>query len=751
MEGRHALGQGDGRGFAQDNQLPRVKGVLLFRRYLLTPALISVGRGLLGSLLALGLCFSLWAQSTSVTIRRVKPTEAGAKDGSSWANAMSLTRALAASTSGDEVWVAAGTYKPHASTRTISFTVKAGVKVYGGFAGTETSKDERDAEANHPTILSGDIGTTGTHTDNSYHVATITGNNAELHDLTLTRGQATNTTPNSPERLGGGLYVGAHTGIVLSHCAFSQNTSDGSGGGLYTLASSSATLNHCIFRNNTSSVFSGGGAVFNGGATLNHCLFARNRSEASGGGVTFVGTATLRNCVFAHNSSVSGAGFDGGGGAYFGAGATVTNCTFYKNTAGNVGGGIRADAADFDLRNSLFFGNTAAGTSPNGPQVYVNNASRLRIDYCLIAGGSAGLRLPDGTSGIPTNAVSLGGASETDIFASVTAGDDTFLHLKLGSPAVDAGTDTYYANTEDLAGNTRDFGAAVDLGAYEFVLPDEDGNGLIEIGSLGELDYIRNNLSGKYELMKDLDFREGCGDEGTAASACDYPDWVPQDNDGNIVDDPADGTNAGFTPIPAEGSFEGTFEGNGYAIKNLYINLRAAEGVKVGLFGGASGATIQNVGLTGEHMFVSVITTSGDASVGSLSGTANDSMIRNCYATGDVTATTIGTGAEIRAGGLFGDADSGVTFSNCYATGDVTVRGLGTVYVGGLSGSSRGITIENCYATGDVKATGAYRIAGGLEGHSDRNNIRSSYHSGTLPLGSDDRKVPPAPPRRSLS
>ncbi len=83
----------------------------------------------------------------------------GANDGTSWADAfMDLHDALAVAVAGDEVWIAAGTYKPDRGTgdRNMSFLIPAGVALYGGFDGWETDREQRDRVPN-PTILSGDL------------------------------------------------------------------------------------------------------------------------------------------------------------------------------------------------------------------------------------------------------------------------------------------------------------------------------------------------------------------------------------------------------------------------------------------------------------------------------------------------------------------------------------------------------------------------------------------------------------------
>src|SRR5512133_3741360 len=110
-----------------------------------------------------------YAQAYSVVFVDCDAT--GENDGSSWKNAYTdLQSALLKAHPGSEIWVVACVYKPTTgSDRSISFRLKNGVALYGGFAGNEDSLAQRDL-AKNVTILSGDIGVTGEARDNSYHV-----------------------------------------------------------------------------------------------------------------------------------------------------------------------------------------------------------------------------------------------------------------------------------------------------------------------------------------------------------------------------------------------------------------------------------------------------------------------------------------------------------------------------------------------------------------------------------------------------
>ncbi len=192
--------------------------------------------------------FLLTVSNSHAATLFVDNSASGSNNGTSWADAytdLQIAINAAAANSGGEVWVAAGRYSPtswpngeiDSATREIHFSLKNGVTVYGGFAGTETLLNKRDVDANK-TILSGDIGTEGDDSDNCYHVFyhpedTDLDATAVLDGFTISGGKADITDhPGSEHSYGGGMY-NDKSSPMLTNCTFSGDFAGYDGGGIY--------------------------------------------------------------------------------------------------------------------------------------------------------------------------------------------------------------------------------------------------------------------------------------------------------------------------------------------------------------------------------------------------------------------------------------------------------------------------------------------------------------------------------------
>lgn len=269
------------------------------------------------------LSFNLTAQKTYF----VDPNGTG--QGTSWHDAAGdLSAVLFAAKSGDQVWVAKGTYLPTADyNRDIAFQIPNDVKVYGGFKGNETSLNQRDYMTN-TTVLSGELNSASP-ADNSYNVVVIKNANKEtlLDGFTITNGTANgNGTTGVRNRCGGALYI------------------DGSGLG----NSSNPKIANCTFVNNQSR---DGGAVYNNGIagqanpTFVNCSFAANLADLDGGAIFNDGRKNGQCSPVFVECNIEGNSANYGGGVcnYAGAGESspvFNNCHFANNNAKVRGGGM---------------------------------------------------------------------------------------------------------------------------------------------------------------------------------------------------------------------------------------------------------------------------------------------------------------------------------------------------------------------------------------------------------------------------
>lgn len=286
-------------------------------------------------------------------------------NGTSWNNAFgTLTEALAHAQAGDEIWVAAGTYTPTKNNdRTAYFGIKSGVKVYGGFVGTETALNQRSSKLNK-TILSGEIGKPGI-ADNSYNVLYIenANQNTLIDGFIITGGNANGEGEAATRtRCGGALYNSGVNGVskpTLANCIFEQNKGR-DGAAVYNNGRSgeaSPTFTNCIFKNNEAGL--DGGAMYNDG-----------RQKG-------ISNPVLKNCTFASNMGTYG-------GAIFNATETgvcnlyLENCSFNQNSAYLRGGAVfnmnGTDKCVMELLDCTFAGNYPDDQS----KVFTNNTARTK-------------------------------------------------------------------------------------------------------------------------------------------------------------------------------------------------------------------------------------------------------------------------------------------------------------------------------------------------------------------------------------
>jgi len=228
--------------------------------------------------------------------------------------------------------------------------------------------------------------------------------------------------------------------------------------------------------------------------------------------------------------------------------------------------------------------------------------------------------------------------------------------------------------------------------------------GSIPISDRAGLEAIANNLSGTYHLTDDIDLSGA--------------DWVPI------------GGNSDFTNW-----FTGTFDGQGYIIRNMKITGAGYD--HNGLFGFARDATIKNIGLEGTYIDIRVtITSSAYITIGGICGYISSTSVINCYNMGSIAVSS--ASSSVRVGGINGiNFDS--IINNCYNTGNISdstsdtgIFGILSVDSGGISGSNFSGSINDCYNTGNISSAYGYGNAGGISGSSSVDTINNCYNTGNI-------------------
>ena len=334
----------------------------------------------------------------------------------SWANACELQTAIdtANEQSNDEVWAQAGTYNG-------TIFLKNGIKVIGGFVGTETSASQSDPVANATVIDGGGA-------------RAVTASNAS--SSTVLRGFRITNGSDGGDDGGGGLCL-QDSSVRIVDCVFDTNTASRWGGAVAVRGTSSPEFVNCTFHNNTGAHAAGAVYIYSGSPVFTNCLFYDNQGGDGGVLANQAGTAKFNHCTMVDNHATIGSG-----------------------------GAIHDEHGRTIIRNSILWNNTAVRA---GAQIFYGRDRTTVVRRSVVKGGFPGAGNVDADPQF-TN----GEANDYTLLSTSpcrNAGLDSYLPGDVGDLDWDGITDeTNPSETvpQDLGRCKRKRETSVDMGAYEY-------------------------------------------------------------------------------------------------------------------------------------------------------------------------------------------------------------------------------------------------------------------------------------------
>ena len=159
--------------------------------------------------------------------------------------------------------------------------------------------------------------------------------------------------------------------------------------------------------------------------------------------------------------------------------------------------------------------------------------------------------------------------------------------------------------------------------------------------------------------------------------------------------------------------YQGTFDGNGKTIRNLFISSTSNE---IGFFGYAADCRIKNITFDNAK-----VKGNDNSSTGILAGYASSCVIENIKTTGNCSVE-----GNYETGGIAGRANGNISNSENHAI----VNGF--YYVGGIVGIcfDSGNSITSCANYGEI--TGTEDFVGGIIGYFGEGSLQNSANNGNI-------------------
>ena len=483
-------------------------------------------------------------------------------------------------------------------------------------------------------------------------------------------------------------------------------------GGVLTLES--GTITNCttvgdggavdISSGNSEGVY--GEFVMNGGAITNCKATDDSGAVDIGSGCTFImNSGTISGCSV---DDEAGAIFIKGNATFLMNGGTIENCSAGKN-----GGAVKMRSTS---RFTMNGGTISSCTAQKGGGVYVDGSSTFTMN-----GGSI------------ANCTAVNGGNSVFVVnpsASFTMTDGTVDGSIRLSYSV--GNNTVYMDGLGTKESPYEIGTADQLKLFRDIVNGTD----VQTPNPGACAVLTNDI-----VLNDGTFdANGTYTPGSSGKAVET--WTPIAYSGPFTVD----TTLYYT---------GTFDGQGHAIKGMYVSINDAPSIEaqvcLGLFSTAKNAVIRNVTVTG---YVSGYAGNLGGIVGYLAG----GTIENCANYCTVTDTLAAHEVTSYVGGIAGAVNCSAAIRDCYNTGKLTEYVFVKYHkTGGIVGYIGSSAVSNCYNVGKVAGKGWYNgeiigFIAGEDAEETPSTINNCYYLNTTnkAVGNDADTVTNTGPKTAV-